>query len=46
MHLNIKYNNFIVKCEKKVEVKQNASRPMYFDVNQGHFFNLESGKIL
>ena len=46
MHLNTKSNNFIVKCEKRVEVKQNTSRPMYFDVNQGHFFNLESGKIL
>jgi len=46
MHLNTKSNNFIVKCKKRVEVKQNTSRHMHFDVNQGHFFNLESGKIL
>jgi len=46
LHLNTKSNNFIVKCKKRVEVKQNTSMSICFDVNQGHFFNFESGKIL
>ena len=39
-------NNFIIKCERKLQVRENQEVQMCFDVDQGHFFNFKTGKIL
>ena len=46
LHIKMLNNNFIIKCERKLQVRENQEVQMCFDVDQGHFFNFKSGKIL
>jgi len=46
VHLTTQSNGFTARFNRRIDSKLKDSTSVIFDVNQGHFFNIENGNIL
>ena len=46
IHLAIQSNSFTARVSQSTNVKSDTSLSVVFDVNQGHFFDMENENIL